>query len=62
MIIHEEIDESSISPPMEYDKWREKRLQRIDELNKLVASNKSMSCDENKGQVNMMNKDRYSSS
>ena len=37
--IIQEVDEGTISPPMNYENWRDKRLKKIDEFSKLISSN-----------------------
>jgi len=32
---------------MEYEKWKDQRLQKLDEFSKLLSSNQSKSIDEN---------------
>ncbi len=44
--IIKEVDEGTISPPMNYDQWKERRLHRIEEFSKILSSNQSQSIDE----------------
>ena len=35
-----------MSPPMDYDKWKDQRLRKIEEFSKILSSNQSQSIDE----------------
>lgn len=37
-----EDSQGTISPPMDYDKWREHRLKKIEEFSKILSSNQSI--------------------
>eukprot|EP00347_Sterkiella_histriomuscorum_P024484 403330952 len=42
----QEDNNTPISPPMDYNKWRERRLKKIEDFSKILSSNHSQSIDE----------------